>query len=564
MPELNEENLTQNDLQEQYLKTADTLEEGQLIEGSVIEVSNEYVFVDVGYKSEGKIALTEFEKTPKIGDNVKVMLLYKEGRNGQVVVSKRRADEIEFWKRLRKSYKERLPVEAVIVKSVKGGFEAQIDEHALALVPLSQVDIQKVEDSKKYIGLKSKFYIERIYKSGQRRVVLSRRAWLQDKSRQQQDEFFETKNVGDVVEGAIKSFTSFGVFVNLGGFDGLLHNSDLSWSKTIRAKDIFNKNDRVKLKIIHIDKDKKKISLSLKELTPNPWESFEDRYEVGDVVKGKVTKLVEYGAFIELEPGIEGLVHISELSWVKKIRHPKEVLKMNDTVEVKILDFDLHEEKVSLSLKHVLQNPWDDIDERYPEGSRIKRTIKNLIATGAFLGIEEGIDGFLHVDDISWTENVKQSKDALKVGDEIEVMILTIDKENKKIRLGLKQLSDDPWRALQNVFSKGSVIEGEIKNIKDVGIELEVQGGIKGFIKRSQICDPTLEKIDEVIKRYKVGDKIKASIVELVPKRKKLGLSLRDYADKLRTKDMEKYLHDEEDQIEKATLADIIKQKEAK
>ncbi|MBN1799028.1 MAG: 30S ribosomal protein S1 [Spirochaetales bacterium] len=564
MSELNEDNLSQDDLQEQYLKTMDTLKEGQLIQGSVLEVSDEFVFIDVGYKSEGKIPLTEFEEKPKIGDTVKVVLLYKEGRNGQVIVSKRKADEIDFWQQLQKSYREHLPVEAVIVKSVKGGFEAKIQEHALAMVPMSQVDNRKVEDPQEYIGLKSKFYIERIYKSGQRRIVLSRRAWLEDKSRQQQDDFFKLKNIGDEVEGTVKSFTSFGVFINLGGFDGLLHNSDLSWSKTAKAKDLFNKNDKVKLKIINIDRDKKKISLSLKEMTPNPWKSFEERYETGDIVKGKVTKLVEYGAFVELEPGIEGLVHISELSWVRKVRHPKEVFNVNDTVEVKILDFDLHEEKVSLSLKHVLKNPWDDLEERYPEGSRIKRTIKNLSATGAFLELEEGIDGFLHVDDISWTKHVKKSKDALKAGEEIEVMILKIDKENKKVRLGLKQLSDDPWQALQNVFSKGSVIEGEIKSIMEPGIELEVQGGIKGFIKRSQICDPTLEKVEEVITRYKVGDKIKASIIELVPKRKKLGLSLRDYADRERAKDMEKYLHDEEDQIETATLADIIKEKEAK
>ncbi len=564
MPELNEENLSQDNLQEQYLKAADTLKEGQLIQGSVIEVSDEFVFIDVGYKSEGKIPLTEFADKPKIGDSVKVMLLYKEGRNGQVIVSKRRADEIDFWHQLRKCYKEHLPVEAVIVKSVRGGFEAKIQEHALAHVPLSQVDIQKVEDPESFIGLKSQFYIERIFKSGQRRIVLSRRAWLADKSRQQQDDFFEIKNVGDVVEGTVKSFASFGVFINLGGFDGLLHNSDISWSKTVKAKEVLHKDDKVKLKIIYIDKDKKKISLSLKELTPNPWSSFEDRYEVGDIVKGKVTKLVEYGAFIELEPGIEGLVHISELSWVKKVRHPKEVLKETDMVEVKILDFDLHDEKVSLSLKHVLKNPWDDIDRRYPEGSRIKRTIKNLTASGAFLEIEAGIDGFLHVDEISWTQHIKQSKDVLKAGALIEVMILNIDKENKKIRLGLKQLSDDPWQALQSVFSKGNIIEGEIKTIKETGIELEVQGGIKGFINRSQICDPTLEKINEVIARYKVGDRIKASIIELAPKRKKLGLSLRDYADKQRAKDMEKYLHDGEDQIEKATLADIIKEKEVK
>jgi small subunit ribosomal protein S1 len=564
MPEMNEENLTQDNLQEQYLKSMNSLEEGQLIHGSVIEVSDEFVFIDVGYKSEGKIPLTEFETKPVIGDTVNVMLLYKEGRNGQVVVSKRKADEIDFWQEMHRCHREHLPVEAVITKSVKGGLEAKIGEHALALVPMSQIDVQKVEDPQPYVGLKSKFYIERFFKSGQRKIVLSRRAWLDDKNRRQQDEFFEKKQEGDIVEGTVKSFTSFGVFVDLGGFDGLLHNSDLNWSKSVKAREILQKGEKIKVKIINIDGDKKKIGLSLKELTPNPWDTFEKRYEAGSVVNGKVTKLLEYGAFVELEPGIEGLIHISEFSWVKKVRHPKDLLKTGDNIEVKILDFDLHKQKVSLSLKHVQQNPWDDIQTRYPVGSRIKRTVKNLSANGGFLEIEEGIDGYLHVDDISWTQTVKEPADVLKPGEEIEVMVISIDKQNRKIRLGLKQLSDDPWQALHNVFKKGSVIEGQIKSVKDSGMEVEVQGGIVGFIKRSQVCDPTFENTDTALSSHKVGDKIKSVIVELSPSRKKLGLSLREFTRMEQAEDIGKYLHDEEDQIEKATLADIIKEKEAK
>lgn len=564
MPEMNEDNLTQDHLQEQYLKSMNSLEEGQLIQGSVIEVSDEFVFIDVGYKSEGKIPVAEFETKPAIGDTVNVILLYKEGRNGQVVVSKRKADEIDFWQQMHRCHREHIPVEAVITRTVRGGLEAKVGDHAVALVPLSQVDVQKVEDPAKFIGLKSKFYIERFFKGGQQKIVLSRRAFMEDKNRQQQEEFFKNTKVGDVVEGTVKSFTSFGVFVDLGGFDGLLHNSDLGWSKSIKAKDILKKDEKIQVKIIHIDEENRKIGLSLKEMTPNPWDTFEKRYEAGTIVQGKVTKLVDYGAFVELEPGIEGLVHISEFSWVKKIRHPKEILKTGTVIDVKILDFDLHKQKVSLSLKHVQQNPWDDIETRYPVGSRITRTIKNITASGAFLEIEEGIDGFLHVDDISWTQNSKQAKEELESGRELEVMITNIDKQNRKIRLGIKQLSDDPWQALYNVFKKGSIIEGQIKSVKDSGMEVEVQGGIVGFIKRNQICDPTLDNIDTALSSHKVGDRVKAVIIELAPGRKKLGLSIRELTRREQAQDIEKYLHDEEDQIETATLADIIKEKEAK
>jgi small subunit ribosomal protein S1 len=542
----------------------DKLEEGQLIQGTVIEVSNEFVFIDVGYKSEGKIPIAEFQKIPQLGDKVNVILIYKEGRNGQVIVSKRKADELEFYQMIRKCYKEHLPVKAKIVKAIKGGFEANLQDFTTALVPLSQIDTKKVEDTESYIGMEGEFYIERLLKGGQRKLVLSRRAWLEDKNRLKQEDFFKTKKVGDIVEGKVKSFTSFGAFIDLGGFDGLLHNSDLGWSKTVKPKEILHKDEKIQLKIVNLDQSKRKINLSLKEMSENPWHTFEKRYEVGDIVKGKITKLVDYGAFIELEAGIEGLLHISELSWVKKVRHPKDLLKVNDPIEVKIIDFDLQNEKVSLSLKHILPNPWDDLETRYPKGSRIKRTVKNLTASGAFLEIEEGIDGFLHIDDISWTQNIKEAKEVVKSGDEVEVMIVNIDKENKKIRLGLKQLSEDPWQALTKIFTKGSLIEGKVTAIKDTGIEVEVQGGIEGFIKRSQICDPTLEKAEEVLARCKVGDRITAVIIELIPKRKKLGLSLREYTEKQHAQEIEKYLHDEKDQIGNATLGEILKEKEAR
>jgi len=558
------EELMQDNLQEEYMKSFDSLKEGQMIDGQVVEISDEYVFIDIGYKSEGKIAKDEFTKLPNTGETVKVVLIKKEGKYGQVVVSKKRADEKLFWIHLEKCFKDRIPVDAVIAKKVKGGFEAQINGLVKGFIPLSKVDLNKLEKEKNYLGLHSKFYIEGLSSGRNRNIVLSRKSWLEEEVKRQQQEFFTTKKAGDIVEGTAKSFTSFGVFIDLGGFDGLLHNNELSWSKVNKAKDFVNKGEKIQVKIAQIDKEAKKINLSLKDLTENPWHTFEKKYNIGDKVTGKVTKLVDFGAFIELEKGIEGLVHVSELSWVKRVRHPKEILKTGDVVEIKILGYDLDNKKISLSLKHLLPNPWDDIDVRYPVGSRIKRTVKNLANTGAFLEIEEGIDGFLQVNDISWIKKIKEPSEALKPGNEVEVMIISIDKENKKLRLGIKQLGKDPWTALAEVFHKGTIIEGEIIDVSTKGITIRVQGGIESFIKKSNICDFTLDNVDEVLKKYKAGDVIKSIILELNPKRQYLSLSLKNYDKQIRNEEMEKYLHDEENPVDKVTLADMIKGKKTK
>ncbi|MBN1525906.1 MAG: 30S ribosomal protein S1 [Spirochaetales bacterium] len=559
-----EENQMQKMLQEEYLKTVDSVEEGQLVTGSVIEVSDEFVFLDLGLKSEGKIPVGEFPQKPAIGDSMEVLLVMKEGRNGQVVVSKRRADEILVWKKIAKCYKDKLPIEAVIKKAVKGGFEALIENSVTAFVPISKVDTVRVTNEEEYIGLKSDFYIDRYHGGNKKSLVLSRRALLEDESLKKRNEFFEQRKVGDVVDGTVKSITSFGAFIDLGGFDGLLHINDMSWGRVTRPKDFVHRGDQLKVKIVSIDSEAKKINLSLKELQENPWHSFDQRFQAGDIIEGKVLRLTDFGAFVEIEAGIEGLVHVSELSWVKKVRHPKDVLKAGDTVTVKILGYDIEKEKVSLSLKHVLSNPWDDIDQRYPVGSKITRKVKNLSATGAFFEIEDGIDGFLHVDDLSYTKKVKNPEEEVKVDDEIELMIIGIDKKDRRIRLGLKQLGEDPWKVFSEVCKEGNIIEGEITEIKDAGIVVKVQGEIEGFIRKVNICDPDLENVDEAIKKHKVGDTVKALVEEINVKRKRLALSLRAYSKKVSEKEMEKYLHDDEGEGEKTTFADLLKKKEPK
>ncbi|RPJ06637.1 MAG: 30S ribosomal protein S1 [Spirochaetaceae bacterium] len=559
-----EENPMQKMLQEEYLKNSDNIEEGQLIEGTVIELTNEFVFLDVGLKSEGKVPVIEFQKLPAMGEKVSVLLLYKEGRNGQVVVSKRRADDVLVWKKIAKSYREKLPVEAVIAKTVKGGFEATIDGSVTAFVPISKVDTQRVTNEQEYIGLKANFYIDRYHGGNKKSLVLSRRAFLEDASIQKKEEFFSTRKVGDVITGTVKSITSFGAFVDLGGFDGLLHINDMSWGRVTRPKDFVKKGDEVTVKIVGIDHEAKKINLSLKELAENPWHTFEERYHVGDIVEGTVLRLTDFGAFVELESGIEGLVHVSELSWVKKVRHPKDVLTVNDIVKVKILGYDAQKEKVSLSLKHVMVNPWDTLDERFPMGSKMTRKVKNLSATGAFFELEEGIDGFLHVDDLSYTKKVKSIEEALKVDDEVEFMIIGIDKKERRIRLGMKQLQEDPWKTLAELFKEGSMIEGTVSEVKDAGVVVKVQGEIEGFIRKMNLCDPEVESPDAVIKKFKPGDTVRALVEEISAKRKRLSLSLREYNKRLSAEEMGKYLHKDSDQGETTTFGDLLKKKENK
>lgn len=553
-----QENSVPDNLQEEYMKSIHPINEGQMIEGKVIEITSETVFIDVGYKSEGKIAITEFQKQPKIGDTIKVVVIRKEGEEGSIIVSKRKADEKAFWQTLKTNYENHEPIAGTIKKCIKGGYDVDLGYEIHGFMPYSKADVFKVDDVNSLVGKKSFFKIERLFEDGKINIVLSRRSWLEEENKRKQDDFFKNVSIGDVIEGTVKTFTSFGAFIDIGGFDGLLHINDISWGHVNNPKEVLKLGDKVKVKVIKMDPEERRINLSLKHLTNDPWTDFETRYKVGDVLKGKVQKLATFGAFIEIEEGIEGLAHISELSWVKRIHHPKEVLKVGDIVDVKILDFNLENKKVSLGVKQVYDDPWSDIESRFPVGMRITRKVKNLSSFGAFFEIEEGIDGLLHIDDFSWTKAHKHPSELLKAGDEIEVMIIDIDKENKKIKLGLKQLSEDPWDSLIKAFPKDSIIEGEITKIGDIGIWVKVQGNIEGLITQANIFDPKTQTYEEVIAQYKVGDKIKAVVVEIKPSRQKLTLSLKDYIRKLQKEEIAKYIHDE-DSGDKATIADFIK-----
>ena len=397
----------QTQLQEEYLKSLEQLEEGQLVEGKVIQVTQDQVFIDVGYKSEGKIPISEFSEIPKVGDTVSVILIMKENKHGEVIVSKQKADVKLFWKNLRQAFQDHTMIEGAIEKLVKGGFDVNLGAGVHAFLPISQSDAQKVDKPEKFLGLKTQFHVERLYSDGKINIVVNRRKYLEEELERKRGEFFENTPIGADVTGVVKSFTSFGAFIDLGGFDGLLHINDMSWGHVTRPKDFVKKGQEIRLKVIRIDRQEKRINLSLKHFTDDPWVHFEDKYHVNDIVKGTVTKLTDFGAFIELEEGIEGLAHISEFSWIKKIQKPQDMVKPGDVVECMILGYDLQAGRVSLGLKQVTANPWDSIEEKYPLGTRLTRKVVKITNAGAFVELEEGIDGFLHGDDISWTKKVK-------------------------------------------------------------------------------------------------------------------------------------------------------------
>jgi small subunit ribosomal protein S1 len=405
--------------------------------------------------------------------------------------------------------------------------------------------------------------VERLYSDGKVNIVVNRRKWLEEEIDRKRSEFFEHTAIGTDVSGTVKSFTSFGAFIDLGGFDGLLHINDMSWGHVTRPKDFVKKGQEIRLKVIRIDPVEKRINLSLKHFTDDPWVHFEDKYHVNDIVNGKVTKLTDFGAFIELEEGIEGLAHISEFSWVKKIQKPGELLKSNDLVECMILGYDLQAGRVSLGLKQVSANPWTDIEEKYPPGTRLTRKVVKITNAGAFIELEEGIDGFLHGDDISWTKKIKHPGSELEAGQEIEVMVIGVDREGRNIKLGIKQLSEDPWQNFAETYKPGTPVEGEVSSVTDFGVFVKVPGGIEGLIHKSNLTEKREEDPDEALKKYHPGDKIKAVVLEIQPDKQKVAFSIRDYQKRVQRDEMSRYMAAAESDGSTVTLGDFLKSKNA-
>ena len=514
---------------EESLNSLSTPENGQLVDGTVVAVTDDTVFVDVNCKSEGRIPKSEFgSKAPEVGDTVTVKLVNKFGKNGPEI-SKRQADEKRLWKDITQAFKDKIPIDGTVAKVVKGGFEVDLGGGIHAFLPISQSDSQKVEKPESLVGTESKMYIERLYSDNKANVVVNRRKYLEEQIGKARDEFFANVKIGDTVKGTVKSFTSFGAFIDLGGFDGLLHINDMSWGHVARPKDFVKKGQEIELKVIRMDEAEKRINLSLKHFTEDPWMHFEDTYHVNDVVKGKVTKLTDFGAFIELEEGIEGLVHISEFSWTKKVNKPSDMVKVGDEVECMILGYDIQAGRVSLGLKQVTANPWDTIGEKYPVGSRVKGKVIKITNAGAFIELEDGIDGFLHGDDISWTKKVKHPGSELEQDQEIEAVVIENDAESHRIRLGIKQLTDNPWKLFAETHKPGSTLEGEITSITEFGIFVKAPEGIEGLVNKTNLSEDRNVPFEEAVKNYKVGDKINVYVVDVNVEKEKIAFSVREF-----------------------------------
>ena len=543
---------------EESLKEFNAPQAGQFVDGIVIQVTNDYVYVDIGDKSEGLIPVSEFaEGLPKEGDTVHA-LLTGHNPNGPVL-SKKKADSKRYLKEIQQAWKDKTPVEGVIAKIVKSGYEVNLGIDKAAFLPISQADADKVEKPEELLGLKSKFYIERLYSDNKLNPVVNRRKYLEEAIDSKRDAFFASTQIGDSVKGTVKSFTSFGAFIDLGGFDGLLHINDMSWGHVARPKDFVKKGQEIELKVIRLDPAEKRINLSLKHFSEDPWVHFEEKYHVNDIVKGKVTKLTEFGAFVELEEGIEGLVHISEFSWTKKINKPGDMVSVGQEVEAMILGYDIQAGRVSLGFKQATENPWDTISEKYPEGTKVTGKVVKTTNIGAFVALDDGIDAFLHADDISWTKKVKHPGSELTVGQEIDAVIIECDPEAHKIKVGIKQLTDDPWKAFAEEYKPGSTLEGEITSITDFGLFVKAPNGIEGLVNKANLSDEKDVPFEEAVAKYKVGDKINVYVVDVKVEKEQVAFSVREYKRKQQRDEISQYMDSTDDDNGSYTLGDAFK-----
>lgn len=538
-------------------------EVGRIARGRVVYITDDDVCVDVGAKTECFIPRNEFDELPKIDDNIEFLIVKITGEG--IIGSKEKSDRLALRESLKSFVDSGEPVNGTISRVVKGGFEVTLPGKLVAFLPTSQTDVQRVDNPESYIGVKGKFLVEKFSydKQGKKdNIVVNRRKYMEKIIEENRENFFKTVGIGDTVKGTVKSFTSFGAFIDLGGFDGLLHINDMSWGHVTRPRDFVKKGQEIELKVVRLDPEEKRINLSLKHFTPDPWIYFEDKFHVNDIVKGKVTKISDFGAFIEIAEGIEGLAHISEFSWLKKVTKPEEVVKEGDEVECMILGYDIQAGRVSLGLKQVKANPWDTIDTLYPVGSRLKGKVVKLTNAGCFVQLQEGIDGFLHVDDLSWTKRIKHPGTELKVDDEIDVIVLESNPETRRIKLGVKQLSDDPWKEYATSYAPGAFIEGEITSITDFGVFVKVAGDIEGLIHKQNLVENPDEDPDEVLKKYKVGDTVKAVVIDSNPKEKRIAFSIKDYKKRLQEAEVSKYMSNDKDDDTGFTLGDLVKSKE--
>ena len=509
------------------------IEEGVIVSGEVVKIDETYILVDVNFKSEGQIPIEEFmengQVAVKVGDTVDVYVVRKNEREGSIVLSREKAKRMQVLDELEKLLDTGDVVVGRIVRRIKGGYVVEI-KGIEAFLPGSHVDLRPVPDMDALVNQDFEF---RVLKINRRRsnVIVSRRVLLEEDRDRKRGELLTTLEEGQTVKGVVKNITEYGVFIDLGGLDGLLHITDMSWKRIKHPKEMVQLGDELTLKVLSFDKNEKKVSLGLKQLVQDPWSNISEKYPEGHKLTGKVTNLVDYGAFVELEPGVEGLVHISEMSWTRKLRHPSQMVRPGDEVDVVILGVDVDRKRISLGMKQVAPNPWDLVAEKYPEGTILEASVKNITEFGLFIGIEDGIDGLIHVSDLSWTKKIRHPNELYKVGDVVRAKVLTVDKENEKFTLGIKQLADDPWLDVPNRYPVGTLLTGTITNITDFGLFVEVEEGIEGLV---HVSEMSKKKIKSPKEAFNEGDSIEAKVIHVSADERRLGLSLKQQDERKR------------------------------
>jgi len=514
----------QGDLTRLYEESIKDFEPTTILKGRVVAVIGDEVVVDIGYKSEGVIPLNEFSsrEETKPGTEVAVLLESVEDGTGLIALSKRKADRIRSWERIIHEKKEGDTVSGVVTRKIKGGL--LVDIGVPVFLPASQIDIRRPAEIADYIGQRIEAKILKIDEP-KRNIVISRRKLIEEKRTKMKEELLNEIEVGQVRKGVVKNLAEFGAFVDLGGIDGLLHVSDMSWGRISHPSEMLKIDQDVEVKVLDIDREREKISLGLKQLTESPWINIEDKYPRGSRHRGDVVSLVNYGAFVKLEDGVEGLVHISEMSWTRRLGHPSEVVAVGDVVDVVVLDINTEKQEISLGMKQTEENPWILVEERYPPGTVIEGVVRNLTSYGAFIEIEEGIDGLLHVSDMSWTKKINHPNELVKKGDKIRTIVLSVDKQKKRVALGLKQLQEDPWvEEIPSKYHPGDVVDGAVTKVTSFGVFVELEDGLEGLLHISELADYKVEKPEEIVK---IGQKVYVKVLRVDIDERKIGLSLR-------------------------------------
>ncbi len=509
------------DLDELYANTFGDISEHTLIQGRVVGMNDRDVLIDIGFKSEGIIDRSEFGKNdlPKIGDQVEVYLEFIEDAGGNTILSKEKADFMRRWRTLKDAFETEKIISGKIIRRIKGGLIVDLGA-VQAFLPGSQVDVRPIQDFDVYLEKEIELRIVK-FNEARKNIVVSHKIILEDSLKEQREALFKELEIGAIMDGRVKNITDFGVFVDLGGIDGLLHITDLSWGRVNHPSEIINLNDKITVKIIEYDQERKRVSLGLKQLTPHPWEEVETKFPIDAIVKGKVVSLTNYGCFIELEPGIEGLIHHSEISWTKHIKNPSEVYSMGEEVNAKVLSIDSEERKISLGVKQLLPDPWDKIEEKYMVGTVHEVSVKNLTQFGAFAELEDDIDGLIHVSDMSWTKIVRHPKEIVEKGQKLEVRILEVSRENRRISLGYRQVTDDPWPELINYFESGKEVSGEIIRILDKGIITLLENDVEGIIPFGKMSKKDRRNLAS---QYEIGANLSGIVMKVSPEDKKVIL----------------------------------------